>query len=909
MVTEHGSKVTVQRLPRGGTWLISLLAIVIISFCLRTWYAFSVNHCRTYAIGDAYEYLNDAQSIQRLPQLFRKLAPNVLPIIASNALPSVVLQTQQLMQPLTGLSASGPIFPTFLFLSYRFFGNGFNLNNPLPPVLLQCFLSSLTAVLIAIIGRRAFGFTVGCTSGILAAFYPPFIINAGQLSTETFACFLLCVAAYATMKGSSLQHRSYAYCTLAGLSSACLQLTRSVMFLATFISFVFLSLVRRKDKTLIPFVIGFMIIALPWCMWQKLALGKFSLIVDRNSSYNLYIGNNLSSYGWCPIPNDFNLEALTPSSAFRTLKTAVSPQPFKWMVLCLEKIVRLVKLPYDDFRGTIPPLSLQIQSLLHQILLLLALSGVSLALFEDSQRKGALQNRLYILSLIGFHLIYVLFIAMSRYALSAMPFIIIFSSATLVRINAGLRDPKTQKQTLLFSLSALLLLLFKPNTVMPLANIIAKQPTFVIIFVYCARTIVLALFGTLLIKSCQALCADKKRSQQISFCLLLALVPFFCMPLRVHGRFWESPISLEHVGQTVTQCINVPPNICNRSSQYQPFLIIDSDGFQNLQNGVEISINGQTLEAPVIPGLSLLDDPLKFEELDAHNLIHKYEYIFTSMDTGCVSDNAELRQWFLVPLPTQLLKPDMEIKFTKTTELPTKLFVGYKLGSAALRIASLTRYSYEKAFFSPESQGGISDPRFDEALEATGGIRDGSKETSRAQLLARILVEPSAKNKAPGERYPIVPITIDCLNSSPISKTCDVIKIPFAKLGRDFSAPYYLLRLKGSVSSSKQDARPGIGVRFRYTQGTNSAQTYESASAPKLMRIGIAAQSFDIALPITLTTTDRSLTEVELSFYSRSLLLSRTNVLDNHADVKFKDLSAQLIPLMQNPLTSKYQIF
>ena len=145
------------------------------------------------------------------------------------------------------------------------------------------------------------------------------------------------------------------------------------MFLASFTSFVFLALdKRRRARTIVPFAIGFMLIALPWCVWQKLALGKFSLMVDRNSSYNLYIGSNLSSYGWCPIPNDFNLEPLSPQSAFKTLRNAAAPQPFKWLVLCVEKIARLYKLPYDDFRGIIPPLSLQIQSLLHQMLMLLA---------------------------------------------------------------------------------------------------------------------------------------------------------------------------------------------------------------------------------------------------------------------------------------------------------------------------------------------------------------------------------------------------------------------------------------------------------------------------------------------------------------------------------------------------------
>ena len=174
-------------------WILSLIGIFAIAFCLRVWYAFSVNHTRTYAIGDAYEYLNDAQALQSLPSLIKQLMPLALPIISSTATPAMVHKVQTLLQPLSGLSASGPVFPTFLLASYAVCGAKFNLNNPVPPVLWQCFISALSSMLTALIARRAFGFTVGCIGGILAALYPPFIINSGQLSTETFSTFLLCL--------------------------------------------------------------------------------------------------------------------------------------------------------------------------------------------------------------------------------------------------------------------------------------------------------------------------------------------------------------------------------------------------------------------------------------------------------------------------------------------------------------------------------------------------------------------------------------------------------------------------------------------------------------------------------------------------------------------------------------------
>src|SRR5262249_12559487 len=177
--------------------------------------------------------------------------------------------------------------PTYLACCYLFSGAQFSMANWMPPVFVQCLVSALTGVFVALTATCVFNKRVGLLAGILCAVYPAFIINTNRLYGETFAACLVSAICFLTVRGTLEAYsagRSCAMSFASGLVTAVLQNTRSIMFLLTLLVIPFsLSGPGRQRRILafVGFLLGFAIIAAPWLAFQKLLNSSSGLVQDR----------------------------------------------------------------------------------------------------------------------------------------------------------------------------------------------------------------------------------------------------------------------------------------------------------------------------------------------------------------------------------------------------------------------------------------------------------------------------------------------------------------------------------------------------------------------------------------------------------------------------------------------------
>ncbi|HMD54955.1 MAG TPA: hypothetical protein VKJ65_10435, partial [Phycisphaerae bacterium] len=316
-------------------------------------------------------------------------------------------------------------------------------------------------MLIAFIGTILWDRKTGILAGFLAAVYPGLIVNSGRLYSETFATFLSCalllllsmiISGRATSRAladrqaptpeppaklARIWRAGLALPFLLGVLTALLQMTRSVLTLIS-IALVPVIFFCRKDKRktyLVLFFIGFALAFLPWLFLQRCTFGKTSLIVDRHGHFTFFLGNSPDTQGWLTFPYP-DLSGVESKSFFSILKLDLRQSPERWCKLMLDKPIRLFGVPWNEFRVSIGPISPDDQIAYHRFLLLLAALGVVTALFEPAKRPGARRivfARLCVFSFFAYHCVYWLFETISRYALPAVPCMILFAAAALGR--------------------------------------------------------------------------------------------------------------------------------------------------------------------------------------------------------------------------------------------------------------------------------------------------------------------------------------------------------------------------------------------------------------------------------------------------------------------------------------------
>ena len=775
-------------------WLIALCTFIV-AFAIRAWFGLADGHSQIVFACDASEYLRDASGLEQLlgqPSAFWfdcvKLLTGQLPA-------SGVAEVRQTLSCVSELKQAGPVFPIFLSASYLLVGMPVSASNWAVPVIAQSLLTSATCALVSIIGSHAWNRRVGLTAGILAAFYPGFIVNSARMYSESFSTFLLClvVALLIPLLGRPEKFRPI----LTGVSLAALQLSRSVMVLVTGLSLViasFVSLRRRQLAPLVGTLAGLILMMAPWMVFQELCFGKSSFVVDRVGNYNLFIGTHTPSLGWLsyPYPDGRGIEKKKLPTL---LLESARENPSKFFRLLLDKPVRLFKFHWNDFRTRIGPFDFHSQVIYHQALLVLAAIGFCLTcasgfrravsgracdtggarrgesgLFADSESsvdqsasrgirsdlaslyRRRLANsawlasesgrlKLLILVLLAMHAIYILFITVPRYNLTAIPFLILFAAAGCVGVSGGLSDfgvklgsqavgKKSAISAALLVLASVLLVVAVGDTqsfvpfILQLFTGLTADAAMVLDCMVRASAISLLFLAVYFFLARSGI--ERSTSSAVTIITLLAVLPFYSLPLRAHGRWyeWEAPLASR---ASIRQTIDLPAEAEAEIGKRSFYALIDCSDWQVMGGELRLSVNGEPLSGSALPLSPFVQNLTDGKPMGGVRYL-ECEYIFDALMRASERTNADLRQWYVAPIPKAVLEESvanhhgrLELCLSPANdESVGSVYGAYARGrKSAVSIPSISLLSWEKAFYGVENQYGLTDSRYDLRLSSS----------------------------------------------------------------------------------------------------------------------------------------------------------------------------------------------
>jgi 4-amino-4-deoxy-L-arabinose transferase-like glycosyltransferase len=179
---------------------------------------------------------------------------------------------------------------------------------------LQCFLGTLTALLYALLARRAFGsmFVAVCT-GLLCAVHPFWIINTAEISDGVVVSFLLGLSLW--LGARSVQDGGLVSSFLFGVALAGMGMTRAACLPFIFVALLWFvgrcRVVRRGWLCALLATLGLLNALLPWTFRNYRLFGEVAPIVS-SAPYHLWMGNNLRATGG-PMDEDAVLASLTES--------------------------------------------------------------------------------------------------------------------------------------------------------------------------------------------------------------------------------------------------------------------------------------------------------------------------------------------------------------------------------------------------------------------------------------------------------------------------------------------------------------------------------------------------------------------------------------------------------------------
>lgn len=757
--------------------LKNALAIFLIALLVRLWFNFGTEHVNAFNNADASEYLRYATALSKLNWLHPVYGPEWKEFVIS-----------------------GPAFPFALWLFNFLSFQPYSAANFITPLILQSIVSAGICSFSYLTALRLFGKNPATFTAIASVIYPAFIVNSGRLYSEVFATFLLSVALwlYASAQRQPVNQKlkqapSWLIYFALGITVTLLQLTRSAMLLFSVFTAGFVLLaplfesqnialengtgrsrtqqIKRGATHLAAFLLGFAMVTAPWLVFEKSAFNRTNLVVDRTGNYNLFIGTATKIQGFLsyPYPDGAGIQA----KSFGTLiKEAYRERPGAFVKLMLDKPARLFKFPWNDYRTPIGPIGFNLQVLLHEFLILMAVVGLCLGFATSNGflASNLLAGRLYLLFAFLLNLPYLAFITVPRYNLMAMPVLIIFAGVgfcTLLKLveqvpkstatstaNEGSAKERlieaAKSQTAdeieapelslrekidlilpqLATMSTVFLFVYLRDDLRPDAIFAGSTPLSIYLVQASpiSRGIISGIAGIILFASLY-LCISKLASvrdgrlaRTITVLCAAGLLPLLFLPQRSNGRFGEAILNVSPLAGGKSQMINgsIPLGDETVGAQDQLYLLIDSDKAQILDRQIKVKAGDTEVKTAPIPGLAALDDWNYLKVRPDGTAYLDGTYIFDCMTQTGDMTNLDVRQWYLLPLPPDVVQKansDKRLDLTLAIEPPDReqnqpvTFFGKDKGKLG---PALALYSWEKAFYGVENDHGLTDSRMDE---------------------------------------------------------------------------------------------------------------------------------------------------------------------------------------------------
>jgi len=880
--TQDQSKQSLDARLRKSAGLVWLCAIFVIALAVRLWFAFADGHSAIVYSCDASEYFRDAKGLAQLigsndsAQAFRDAWQAVLNRTSSEP------QLRHGFEPVKELAIAGPIFPIFLLVSHAIFAMPITQLNWQAPVFIQCILTSITCVLIAYIGKSAWNKNVGIAAGVIAALYPGFIVNSIRMYSESFSCFLLCAVVALTIP--VLNKNGMFHSVSTGICLAFLQLTRSIMVLVTGLTFAITALFstgKSRILRLSGLVIGLAIVFAPWLLFQQMAFNKSSVVVDRVGHYNLFIGTNIATNGYLsyPYPDGKGIE----KKNYATLVGAqINQSPERFARLMLDKPLRLYKFPWNDFRTPIGPFGIDTQVLFHQFVLALSAIGLTLCLLDRNQiiGKNGIQLRLTLLTLWAMHGVYLIFITVPRYNLTSIPFAILFAAAGLNALAQGLPVRPTdssvdsERPTLtrtaagvLCGSLALALLCAHLDWFGSILAPLGATALVSLVVATAVKTITLLLFFVLLYKAASQLAAHTKLSQSLVILTAIVVIPLCAFPLRSNGRYGEMELKSTSslIGNEGTiaarQTIFLPTAKAESLKNRDCYILVDCENWQAVGNGAKIYVNDIEITSPALPIMpfaqTLWQTKSRGKNAQSEQRYLECEDIYASLTAAAGGGNLDLRQWFALRIPRAIVDatltldtPRFAVTVNRNANVPSALYAtSTENKDSSVRIPSVARFSWEKAFYGVENESDFTDSRYDDKVAIQpppASSTTGSIGTSHSKTIPIT---------TPNIRLLIAPPNLSVAEPTAVIATAQGQEKILLKDGQiPVSTPdsVWLATVKGQITSTKQAAEniPVLfSAMFESIDDSGIHYRYRSPWVPTSVVSHLGTTSFQFAFP------------------------------------------------------------
>ncbi len=190
-----------------------------------------------------------------------------------------------------------PLYPYLLAACYAAFGHSFTAVRVVPAL-----VGGVTAVLLALAGRRLGGRAAGWIAGILAAAYAPLLFYVPLLLKETF--LVLLVSAFLLTALAALGGERRGWSAAAGLLLGLATLLRGNLLLVAPVAAAALGVSAARHaasraaawRTAAAFALGFALALLPVTVLNARASGEWILTTSQGGA-NFYIGNHRGASG------------------------------------------------------------------------------------------------------------------------------------------------------------------------------------------------------------------------------------------------------------------------------------------------------------------------------------------------------------------------------------------------------------------------------------------------------------------------------------------------------------------------------------------------------------------------------------------------------------------------------------
>ena len=176
---------------------------------------------------------------------------------------------------------------------------------------LHCLLGSLTALLYALLARRAFGsMFVAVLTGLLCALHPFWVINTAEINDGVVVSFLLGAALW--LGARSIQDAGLVSSFFFGIALAGLGLTRAAYLIFAFVALLWFigrcRTVPRGWLCALLATLGLVNALVPWTFRNFRIFGEVVPVVT-SAPYHLWVGNNPKATGG---PMDDSAVAASP---------------------------------------------------------------------------------------------------------------------------------------------------------------------------------------------------------------------------------------------------------------------------------------------------------------------------------------------------------------------------------------------------------------------------------------------------------------------------------------------------------------------------------------------------------------------------------------------------------------------